>query len=250
LKIYKITFISTLILALTTTSFAQINDPYIPQGVPESITFPWITMGMICVITIGYAYAKIQDSYPILQIFKAINQKQALFENRLTSPKPIIQLTELEGQIPRYIPEKPQTMKLDKVSWITKQNLARLHQVHIYDTDQLLEAGSTKEGLSKIHMETGIPQALILQLISYANLMRVQGINHLNAERLYWLGINSVDTLSMCDSASLSKRLKKAFNRFGHDRTPSESIIDRWIRIANSFTLLNILKELYVIQEL
>jgi hypothetical protein len=240
LKIHKITFISTLILAVTNTSFAQINDPYIPPGAPESITFPWITMGMIFVITIGYAYTKMQDSFPFLQIFKT---------NRQTSPRPIIQLTELEGQIPRYIPEKPQTMKLDKVSWITQQNLARLHQVNIYDTDQLLEAGSTEEGISKIHMETGIPQALILQLISYANLMRVQGINHLNAERLYWLGINSVDTLSMCDATNLSNRLKKAFDRFGHDRTPPESIITRWIRIANSFALSNFLKELYLIQE-
>lgn len=253
--VFTLTFIILYVVrvrALTIkTTLAQINDPYVPQGTPESIKIPWLTMIIISSVIIAYGVSIYRDSFPSLSIFKTTNNNTGVhLVLKETKFNPITELMELEGPIPRYIPAKPQTLELEKVSWITKRNLEKLNQVNIYDTYQLLEVGSTQEGISRIHSETGLPQTLIHQLISYANLMRVQDINHLNAERLYWLGIDSVDTLSSCDATSLSNRLKKNFNGYGHQGTPTESIISAWIQIANSFTLSNLLKDLYLIQEL
>lgn len=245
LKINKIAIICIFILGLTVKpSIAQINDPYIPQGAPEAINIPWISLGITSSIIIAFAIYNYQENYPLTHVRKIIKIepriKKMINHTKVrvrTKAKPIIQLLEMEESIPIYSPEEPRILDLKKFTWITEQNLEKLYQMNINNTHQLFQIGATKEGISKIHSETGISKSLIYQWLSYMDLMRVPSINEHNAERLFRLGIDSVDILSQWNAAILRNILKKKYEGKDYLNLPSESMITGWIQIANSYRL-------------
>jgi hypothetical protein len=248
LKIHKIEFIYIFILSLIINpSIAQINDPYIPQGVSEAISIPWITLGIASCIIIAFAIFNYQENYQLTHVRKKMNIKPRI-KKIINYPKakPINQLLELEEPPPIYSQEDPQIIDLKKFTWITEQNLEKLNQINIYNTHQFFQVGATHEGISKIHNETGISKSLIYQWLTYKDLMRIPSINDLNAELLFRLGIDSVDILSQWDAAILSNILKKKYDGKDYLNLPSESMITRWIQIANSFKLGNSLRDVRV----
>jgi hypothetical protein len=50
---------------------AQSDDPYLPEGVPESIEFPYLTVGIILVVIIGFFLSRYTDIFdvPFLRTF-------------------------------------------------------------------------------------------------------------------------------------------------------------------------------------
>lgn len=51
--------------------FAQSDDPYIPEGAPQSIEFPYLTVGIILVVVIGFFLSRYTDIFdvPFLRSF-------------------------------------------------------------------------------------------------------------------------------------------------------------------------------------
>lgn len=51
--------------------FAQSDDPYLPEGSPQSIEFPFLTVGIILVVVIGFLLSRYTDIFdvPFLRSF-------------------------------------------------------------------------------------------------------------------------------------------------------------------------------------
>lgn len=71
-KFNSIIIITILISSLNASIiFAQSDDPYLPEGAPESIEFPYLTVGIILVVVIGFLLSRYTDIFdvPFLRSF-------------------------------------------------------------------------------------------------------------------------------------------------------------------------------------
>jgi hypothetical protein len=133
---------------------------------------------------------------------------------------------------------------------IKDQRLEKLHRINIQDTQQLLNEGATLKGIGKIHKKTGLPKRQIYKWVSYANLMRVYGIDKKIAEKLFEIGIDSVEILSKWEASKLVYSLIKINEGKKNQNMPTEAMVKRWIRIAKTLYLKEILQDIFVFQDL
>lgn len=61
-------FISSLNMTMV---FGQTDDPYLPEGAPESMEFPFLTIGIILVVVVGFLLSRYTDLFdvPFLRSF-------------------------------------------------------------------------------------------------------------------------------------------------------------------------------------
>lgn len=158
------------------------------------------------------------------------------------------ELSFLDEQTPRSSQVVPRKYDLTYLK-IREQDVEKLKKINICDTLQLLIAGTSQDGIERIHEETGIPKKLIYQWVSFSNLMRVYGIDIEKSELLFRLGIDTVEQLSKWDAVQLYFGLYK-INLKEKMRIPTKSMIMRWVRIARSLYLKKILENIELIQEM
>jgi hypothetical protein len=158
-------------------------------------------------------------------------------------------ITDLEETILSMTPVVQRKHALTTLIHAKDQRLEKLHQINIRDTQQLLDEGTTLKGIGKIHNETGLPKRQIYQWVSYANLMRVYGIDKETAEQLFGLGVDSVELLSKCEASRLVYGLKRINEGKKNNRIPTEAMVKRWIRVAKTLYLKEILQDIFLFQD-
>lgn len=120
--------------------------------------------------------------------------------------------------------------KLIEVEGIGAAYTAKLGEMGITTTEQLLQAGSTPKGRKSISDETGISSKLILEWVNRADLFRVKGIGEEYTDLLEVAGVDTVPELAQRNAANLHGTLveineEKKLVR----RVPSESQVQAWI---------------------
>jgi predicted flap endonuclease-1-like 5' DNA nuclease len=111
----------------------------------------------------------------------------------------------------------------------------KLNEEGIRTTDDLLEAGTTKQGRKELAEKTGITEKLILEWVDRADLFRIKGIGEEYSDLLEAAGVDTVVELSRRNAENLHATIvgineaKKLVLR-----TPSLSSVKDWIEQAKT----------------
>jgi predicted flap endonuclease-1-like 5' DNA nuclease len=92
---------------------------------------------------------------------------------------------------------------------------AKLRQLGIHTTADLLEMGSSKKGREKIAAATSIPESLVLTWVNHADLIRINGIAAHFAELLEAAGVDSVKELALRNPEHLHTKLVETNDQYG-----------------------------------
>jgi len=123
--------------------------------------------------------------------------------------------------------------KLEYVEGVGKQYADKLSAISITSTDELLKAGATPYGRSRIAAQSGISPALILEWVNHVDLFRLKGVGEEYADLLEEAGVDTIPELAMRNPANLHNRLQeinlmKSLVR----RLPSLNMVQSWVNQA------------------
>jgi predicted flap endonuclease-1-like 5' DNA nuclease len=109
----------------------------------------------------------------------------------------------------------------------------KLNDVGVRSTTRLLDIGATKHGREDLAEHTGIAEALILEWVNLADLMRIKGIAEEYSDLLEEAGVDTVKELRKRVPENLYPRLVK-INQEKHlvRRLPSKKEVVSWVKQA------------------
>lgn len=117
-----------------------------------------------------------------------------------------------------------------EVEGIGEKYAARLKEIGIGTTDELLAQGSTSQGRKKLEEKTGLSGALILRWVNHVDLFRIKGVGEEYADLLERAGVDTVPELAQRNAANLTAKMaevneeKKLVRRL-----PTETQVADWI---------------------
>lgn len=123
--------------------------------------------------------------------------------------------------------------RLRKIEGIGDIYTARLHNIGIDDTEELLSKGSLPKDRTKLAELSGISKKMILKWINRADLDRVKGINEEYADLLELSGVDTVPELALRNPEHLWNKLKEInLKKNLVRRLPSLNQVTDWIKQA------------------
>ena len=127
----------------------------------------------------------------------------------------------------------PRSAKVEEIEGIGPMYAKKLNNTGIKTTDELLDAGGTKQGRKELAEKTGISETIILEWVNMADLFRIKGIGEEYSELLKEAGVNTVVELARRNPENLQETLvgvneaKKLVRR-----TPTLSQTKDWVEQA------------------
>jgi len=127
----------------------------------------------------------------------------------------------------------PRSAKVEEIEGIGPMYAKKLNNTGIKTTDELLDAGGTKQGRKELAEKTGISETIILEWVNMADLFRIKGIGEEYSELLKEAGVNTVVELARRNPENLQETLvgvneaKKLVRR-----TPTLSQTKDWVEKA------------------
>ncbi|MCA0397173.1 MAG: DUF4332 domain-containing protein [Bacteroidetes bacterium] len=110
---------------------------------------------------------------------------------------------------------------------------AKLQEMGIHTTGDLLEKAGTKIGREKLAAATKIPETLILTWVNHADLFRLSGVAGQTAELLEAAGVDTVRELSTRNAANLHAKMLEVNGQYGlSGKVPSEETLQGMILAA------------------
>ena len=110
---------------------------------------------------------------------------------------------------------------------------AKLQEMGIHTTGDLLEKAGTKAGREKLAAATKIPETLILTWVNHADLFRLSGVAGQTAELLEAAGVDTVRELSTRNAANLHAKMLEVNGQYGlSGKVPSEETLQGMILAA------------------
>ncbi len=97
--------------------------------------------------------------------------------------------------------------KLVEIEGIGEAYAAKLIEIGISTTQELLEKGATPRGRAEIAEKTGISPKLILRWVNRADLIRVKGVGEEYADLLEMSGVDTVPELAQRNPDNLYQKL-------------------------------------------
>jgi len=126
-------------------------------------------------------------------------------------------------------------MKIEDVEGIGPVFAAKLGEVGIVTTDDLLERGSKKSGRAAIAAETGINEGMILEWTNHVDLMRINGVGSEFSDMLEAAGVDSPAELAQRNAANLAETMAELdMARNTTRRIPSAAMVAGWIEEAKT----------------
>jgi PAS domain S-box-containing protein len=124
-------------------------------------------------------------------------------------------------------------IKIETIEGIGPVYAAKLGEVGIVTTEDLLAAGATRKGRQDLVKETEISDKLILKWVNRADLMRVPGIGEEYSDLLEVAGVDTVKELRNRNPNNLFNALQQ-INEEKHlvRRTPHLSEVEAWVSAA------------------
>ena len=160
---------------------------------------------------------------------------------QVVPPAPVIAEKAAEAApVPAAKPKKPRSaskrghgVDIIDIEGIGKKNSKKLHNIGIYNTVELLEAGATPKGRAELAGKTGLPHELILEWVNLSDLFRVNGVGEEYSDLLEEAGIDTVVELSHRNAEHLhTKILEVNKEKKLVRRPPSQAVIEGWIEEA------------------
>ena len=122
---------------------------------------------------------------------------------------------------------------IESVEGIGPAYAASLSEANISTTEDLLEAAGTKTARATLADSTGISEALVLEWVNRADLMRVRGVGEEFSDLLEAAGVDTVRELRTRNPANLMARLAEVNEQRNlARRLPSETDVAGWIEHA------------------
>lgn len=110
---------------------------------------------------------------------------------------------------------------------------AKLEQLGIHTTNDLLAKAGTKAAREVLAAATKIPESLILTWVNHADLFRLSGVAGQTAELMEAAGVDSVRELATRNPANLHVKLMEVNQQFGlSGKVPSEDTLQGMILAA------------------
>jgi predicted flap endonuclease-1-like 5' DNA nuclease len=127
-------------------------------------------------------------------------------------------------------------MKIEDVEGIGPTFAEKLIASGVVTTDDLLERGASEVGRGLLANETGIREALLLEWVNHADLMRIDGVGSEFADLLEAAGVDSCAELARRNAANLAITFQEldAARPNTVRRVPSEATIQGWIDQADA----------------
>ena len=125
-------------------------------------------------------------------------------------------------------------MRIDEVEGIGAAHAAKLGEVGINTTDDLIMAAASAAGRDKVAGMTGIQRGQLLKWVNHVDLMRIDGVGPEYAELLEAAGVDSPAELAQRNAANLAQTFQEidAARPNWVRRVPSEATVAGWIASA------------------
>ena len=114
-----------------------------------------------------------------------------------------------------------------------------LRGISITDTQEMLEAGKTPKLRAALSKRTGIPGAVIMELIRLSDLSRIKAVKNVRARLYHDAGIDTVEKLAKWNPEKLRKFLIDYVNRSGFDGiAPLKKEVESTIKDARELPII------------
>jgi hypothetical protein len=100
---------------------------------------------------------------------------------------------------------------------IAPEHAEKLVRVGIGNVAQMLTAGATASERERLALESGVPLAVILELVKLSDLARIQGLKGIRARLYYDAGVDTLDKLADWEPEALREMLTEFVERTGFD---------------------------------
>lgn len=118
---------------------------------------------------------------------------------------------------------------------INNEEGKHLSQMSIMSTEDMIDKCSSQEGVERIAKSMGKESWVVRSWVSMADLMRVEGVDTVNAELLELSGISSVQALASVKLQKLTESIKIIHKHVGKtNHVPDSDEIEGWIKNAKS----------------
>jgi predicted flap endonuclease-1-like 5' DNA nuclease len=125
-------------------------------------------------------------------------------------------------------------MRIDEVEGIGAGYAAKLGEVGINTTDDLIMAAASAAGREKVAGMTGISAGQLLKWVNHVDLMRIEGVGPEYSDLLEAAGVDSPAELAQRNAANLAQTFQEidAARPNWIRRVPSEATVAGWIASA------------------
>ena len=125
-------------------------------------------------------------------------------------------------------------MRIDEVEGIGAVYAAKLGEVGINTTDDLIMAAASAAGREKVAGMTDITAGQLLEWVNHVDLMRIDGVGPEYADLLEAAGVDSPAELAQRNAANLAQTFQEidAARPNWVRRVPSEATVAGWIASA------------------
>ena len=110
--------------------------------------------------------------------------------------------------------------KLKDFRGVNPDFIEKLANHSIKNADQLLAAGRTPKQRTRLSKETGVPEAVILELVKLSDLARLPGVKGIRARLYYDAGVDSVEKMAKWEPDALLVMMTEYVKRTGFDGIP------------------------------
>jgi predicted flap endonuclease-1-like 5' DNA nuclease len=151
-------------------------------------------------------------------------------------PSPVVKSTAAVAKSSETVSEpSPRSAKVEEIEGIGRVYASKLNKIGVNTTDELLEAGGTRQGRKELSEKTGISETVILEWVNMADLFRIKGIGEEYSELLKEAGIATVIELARRNPANLYETLVGVNNAKNLvRRTPTLNQTKDWIEQAKN----------------
>ena len=152
--------------------------------------------------------------------------------DRMKRPRETVVKIERKPVIEEYVTRSARVIEIEGIG---KTYARTLNNAGIKTTDELLDAGSTKQGRKELAEKTGINENIILEWVNMADLFRIKGIGEEYSDLLKEAGISTVVELARRNPENLHNTIvgvneaKKLVRR-----TPTLNQTEDWIEQAKT----------------
>jgi len=127
-------------------------------------------------------------------------------------------------------------MKIEDVEGIGDVAGGKLRAVGIATTDDLLMAGASAAGRTKVATMAGLSEGQLLKWVNHVDLMRIPGVGSEYSDLLEAAGVDSPKELVQRNAANLAQTFQEldAARPNWIRQVPSQATVEKWIAEARS----------------
>ncbi len=144
-------------------------------------------------------------------------------------------LTQVKDDLLDKVDPSSDVYTMQDIHIINSEEGKHLSQMNIMSTEDMIDKCSSQEGVERIAKSMGKESWVVRSWVSMADLMRVQGIDTVNAELLELSGISSVQALASAKLSKLTESIKIIHKHVGKtNHVPDSDEIEKWVKSAES----------------